>query len=204
MPTSSTNNFDTLIGVGGTLLDIIATQFFNWLMLKTNLHHKRVFEGYSRRLAVYEDVIKGMTAMAYKLDANEIQSLSVADMSSILTKSIITLEDLASRLLLYGTVGALAVVRTLIDQLSAIQSQEINMILQSPGNGAVVTVYILYIKHIETARNIFAGAMSAEIGGDILNGKKRLNKKIAKFLSRFKDKDNKPGNNFNQNKHSPG
>jgi hypothetical protein len=203
MPASNTNNFDTLIGVGGTLLGIIVTQFFNWLILKTNFRHKRVFEAYSRRLAVYEDVIKEMTAMTDKLDVNEIQLLSVADMSNIITKGIFTLENLASRLLLYGTVEALAIINALVDQISAILSHEINMLLQTPGTWAVVDVYILYIKHIETALKIFAAAMSAEIGGDILNGKNRPNKKIVKFLDRLKGKNNKPGNNFNQNKNSP-
>jgi hypothetical protein len=192
------NNADILIGVGGTLLGVIVTHFFNWLILKNDFQNKRLFEAHNKRIAVYDDVLGMLSAISGNLDINKIRLLSALDMAEIITKSISMLEDIIARLSLYGSTEAVASIKTLVDQIAVIHTHVLEMVLVSPGQGCIENIYIEYIRHIGTTRKIFTMIMSIETGNDFLNKKnRRASRKIAKILGRIGNKNNKPGNKFN-------
>jgi hypothetical protein len=181
---------------------MVFTLIHRWIDLKD----KRFFDAYSRRLAVYEDVINELITMMSKQNPNTIHRLSGIDMSGIIIENIHTLNTLISRLLLYGSPDSVEPIRMLKKQIVRLQDIALDIpgvLDQKFGNEIISTVFTGYIDFIESALGSFRDLVSVETGKNLVDKKiTKIAKKIIDRAKRVKRQNNKVDNNLKGDKPS--
>jgi hypothetical protein len=179
-----------IISVGGMVL----IQFFNWLQRKADFEDKYFFEVYSKRLAVYEDVIKELGALGKPVEA--LVQMSDKDFSAKLIQAIHTLNGLLVRLDLYGSPGSRGDINLLYVKLSRMIASEptANLLGKEADAGA-------FLADVEQARINFTDFVSGETGRNLIDEKiSKIAKEIINRAKPIKSQDNK----LNRKENNPG
>jgi hypothetical protein len=195
-----------LIGVGGVVIAVIANLVGNLVYRRTDFEDKRFFEAYSRRLAVYEDVIKELASMMDKHNAGTVHVLSGIDMSNIIIESLHTLNILISRLCLYGSPGSVEQIISLHKQMFPLQDMALDTLDtpdvpdQSIAHAAIPEIFTRYIRCIEDALRLFRDLIAGETGKNLVDEKimkadKKTAEKSMKIAKRMTGNNNSLGKN---------
>jgi hypothetical protein len=187
MTRADPNIFPAVLGVGGVVFTVIANMVFTLIYQRIDFKNKRFFETHSRRLAVYEDVIKELAFMMEKQNLGTIHRLSAVAMSQIIIESLHTLNVLISRLWLYGSPGSVEPVRSLYKQMFPLQSLALDVPDQAVGHTEISEVFVGYMSCVDDALGSFRDLVSAETGKNLVDKKiTKIAKKIIDGAKRLK------------------
>jgi hypothetical protein len=153
------------IGIGGVVIAVIATQFFNLINRRNDFDQKLFFEARNKRLAAYEEIINKFNAM--KNPAVLPRSISAREVKNKIYGTYIhVLKLLLGRLYLYGSPASRDIIQSFITDITHLPFDE-DCDETLPQTGA--HYYAVLRRFIENSLMEFSEFVSIEAGNGFID-----------------------------------